>query len=396
LPLGAPPPIEVAPALTLLAASSLTIMAGAIIAPALPGIRAAFATTANADLLTRLLLTTPALAIALSAPLAGSLIDRVGRRPVLLSGLLTYAAAGTTGLYLPTLPLLLLGRLALGLAVAATMTVTTTLIADRYVGAQRARFLAWQAAFMGLGGVVFLLAGGAMADQHWRWPFGVYFASLAVLMVAFRTLPEPSREAVLSRDALGAGQTHRGVIAAVYAISFGAMVLMFVLPVQLPFMLAERLQASGLSTGLAIGSSTFWSALASLATPSIIARIGRGPTFALTFAPVILGYLLLGQAHQWAMIFGGLFLVGSGLGLLMPNVAMWLSVLAAPQVRGRVLGGLTTAIFAGQFVSPLLAQPLVADGRFELLFRVGAVLAGVLALGGFLLGRTRCASSPSP
>lgn len=381
------PPIAFAPAATLLFASSLTIMAGAIIAPALPGIRAAFSQTANAALLTRLLLTTPALAIALSAPLAGGLIDRVGRRPVLLAGLLAYAAAGSSGLYLPSLPLLLAGRLVLGLAVAATMTATTTLIADRYVGPQRGRFLAWQAAFMGLGGVFFLLAGGGMADQHWRLPFAVYVISLAVLIAALRSLPEPSRQAILERDSAPGDEPRRGLIAALYAIAFAAMVLMFVLPVQLPFMLVERLNASGLSTGLAIGSSTFWSALASLSSPAVITRFGRSRTLGLTFAPVVGGYLLLGHSTSWLEVFGGLLLVGAGLGLLMPNVTMWLSVLAAPRVRGRVLGGLTTAIFAGQFVSPLLAQPLVAGGRYELLFQVGAGLALVLALLGLLVGR---------
>ncbi|PIE17339.1 MAG: MFS transporter [Proteobacteria bacterium] len=365
-------------------------MAGAIIAPALPGIHAAFINTADAELLTRLLLTTPALAIALSAPVAGYLIDRVGRRPVLLTGLVTYAAAGTSGLYLPSLPWLLGGRLVLGLAVAATMTATTTLIADRYAGPRRARFLACQAAFTGLGGVLFLLAGGGMADHHWRMPFAVYVVSLAVLVAALRTLPEPSRGALIQRDAgdLGVhGETHRRLIAALYAFAFGAMALMFVLPVQLPFMLEERLGASGLSTGLAIGSATFWSALASLSAPSVITRIGRPRTLALTFAPVVVGYLLIGHASTWVEIFAGLLLVGAGLGLLMPNVAMWLSVLAAPQVRGRVLGGLTTATFAGQFISPLLAQPLLSGGRYERLFQVGAGLALALALVALLIGR---------
>ena len=49
---------------TLLLASSLTVMAAAIISPALPQIEGAFAGEANASLLTQLALTAPALLIA--------------------------------------------------------------------------------------------------------------------------------------------------------------------------------------------------------------------------------------------------------------------------------------------------------------------------------------------
>lgn len=85
-------------ALTLLAASSLTMMAGAIVAPSLPGIQAAFADLPRVELLARLVLTLPALTVALLAPIAGGLLDRLGRRPVLLASLALYALAGASEL----------------------------------------------------------------------------------------------------------------------------------------------------------------------------------------------------------------------------------------------------------------------------------------------------------
>ena len=61
-----------------------TVMAGATISPALPAIELAFADTSNATLLTQLALTMPALLITLSAPVAGILLDKIGRKPVLI------------------------------------------------------------------------------------------------------------------------------------------------------------------------------------------------------------------------------------------------------------------------------------------------------------------------
>ena len=117
-------------------------MAGAAISPALPGINAAFGTGPRSALLVKLVLTIPALAIALVSPLIGLLIDKWRRKPVLLGAVLLYGAAGSSGFFAPTLNALLLGRIGLGLAVAGIMTCSTTLVGDYFTGAERNRFLA--------------------------------------------------------------------------------------------------------------------------------------------------------------------------------------------------------------------------------------------------------------
>ncbi len=108
---------------TILAAASLTVMAGATIAPGLPGLQAHFAYVPNAEVLSCVLLTTHGLTIALLAPLGGLLIDRVGGRPMLVAAAMLYGAAGTAGLWLDDLIALLASRAFLGMAVAVTMTV---------------------------------------------------------------------------------------------------------------------------------------------------------------------------------------------------------------------------------------------------------------------------------
>ncbi|MGL5795290.1 MAG: MFS transporter, partial [Waterburya sp.] len=54
----------------------------------------------------------------------------------------------------------------------------------------------------------------------------------------------------------------------------------------------------------------------------------------------------------------GLIIAGLGFGLLMPNLTVWLSSIIADALRGRALGGLTSFFFLGQFLSPLVAQPI--------------------------------------
>ena len=122
---------------TLLLVSTLTVMSGATIAPSLPAMQTQFAAVENADYLVRLALTMPAIFIAVGAPFVGIAIDRFGRKPLLLLSLLVYGAAGSSGLWLDSLGLILVGRAFLGLSVGGIMTTATTLIADYYVGIAR-------------------------------------------------------------------------------------------------------------------------------------------------------------------------------------------------------------------------------------------------------------------
>ena len=42
----------------------------------------------------------------------------------------------------------------------------------------------------------------------------------------------------------------------------------------------------------------------------------------------------------------------------MPNLKVWLSSIIPDILRGRALGGLTTFLFLGQFISPFVSQPI--------------------------------------
>ncbi|MCK5313540.1 MAG: MFS transporter, partial [Anaerolineales bacterium] len=156
--------------LTILLGSTTTIMAATIISPALPGMAEAFADIPNADFLVRLTLTMPALFIAFGALIVGYLLDRWGRKPVLIISLILYGLAGTAGFFLDSLSTSLVSRAMLGLAVAGIMSGFVTLILDYFKGSELNRFLGLQGAFIGLGGMVFLLFAGFLAEIGWQYP----------------------------------------------------------------------------------------------------------------------------------------------------------------------------------------------------------------------------------
>jgi MFS family permease len=97
--------------LTILLLSMLTMMAAAIIAPSLPAISLHFNHISQVELLSKLILSLPALFIVMIAPFAGNYIDRFGRLKLLYIGLLGYVISGTSGYFLQDLYMILVGRM---------------------------------------------------------------------------------------------------------------------------------------------------------------------------------------------------------------------------------------------------------------------------------------------
>jgi MFS family permease len=197
----------------------------------------AFSAAPNAELLSKLVLTAPAVAIALCAPFAGALVDRFGRVGILRASLVLYGAAGAAGYVLDDLYAILASRAALGVAVAGTMTSVTALVGDYYSGEARTRYAGLQSLAMSLGAVVCVAAGGLLADVGWRLPFLIYLTGWAVLVPVLLYVVEPRRSGVAPAGHGHGAAFPLGPIAAAYGITFFAVAMFYMIPVQIPFLL---------------------------------------------------------------------------------------------------------------------------------------------------------------
>ena len=346
---------------TLLLTSTLTVMSGATIAPSLPAMQEFFADVENSALLVRLVLTIPALFIAIGGLFAGSLVDRFGRKPLLVASTILYGLAGGSGFILNSLITILIGRALLGLSVAGVMTAATTLIADYYQGQKRADFMGLQAAFMGLGGVVFLSVGGFIADLNWRFPFLIYLFAWVISVAIVINLYEPNRKTdKLMADTVSETKPTMppGVLAMIYGVALFYMVAFYLIPVQLPFYLQSLGSVSASASGLAIAGSTLASSIVSLRYGVVKQRLGFVQIVIVSFGVAAIGYGIISLAGSYNLVLLGLIIAGLGFGLLMPNLNVWLSSIVPDSLRGRALGGLTTFFFLGQFLSPIVSQPI--------------------------------------
>eukprot|EP00033_Pygsuia_biforma_P004187 GCRY01004594.1.p1 GENE.GCRY01004594.1~~GCRY01004594.1.p1 ORF type:complete len:569 (-),score=75.74 GCRY01004594.1:635-2341(-) len=175
----------------LLSTASLSVMAGALIAPSLPTIKDNFRDEANVEVLVRLLVTMPSLAIVFSSPFIGSILNYFGRVRVLLFGCILFAGAGATGIYLNDLVVILVFRGVLGIAISAIQPSVTTLIGDYWPPQHRSKILGYMSGTMSVGGFFFLNFAGLLALIHWRGPFYVYLLSIPMAILVLLILKEP-------------------------------------------------------------------------------------------------------------------------------------------------------------------------------------------------------------
>jgi MFS family permease len=361
--------------ITLLLTSSMTVMAGATISPALPRIQEHFGD--QGQLWVKLLLTIPALFTAIGGAPSGVLIDRYGRRLPLAIAVLLYGVAGSSGLWLDSIGALLVGRAFLGLSVAMVTTASAALIADYYQGPKRVKVIGTQAAAMGIGGIIFVLFGGLLSDLSWRLPFLIYLVAFAVLPLVLR-LPEPlARRADASLEASSGKAMPWVTIAILYALTFVTMLIFYMIPVQMPFYVKAMGFGGGKEAGIAIAMATLGSAVASIAYAKLKSNLSFTKVLMCLYFLMASGYGVIANASNYGLLLLGLVIAGLGLGLVLPNVNVWLNAKTPPEQRGKVLGGLTTCLFLGQFCSPLVVQPIA---RLVPLAGTYSLAAGVLFL----------------
>ncbi|MBY6089705.1 MFS transporter [Maritimibacter alkaliphilus] len=376
---------------TILAASSLTVMANATISPALPQLRAAFADTPGIETLSGLVVTLPSLFVVLTAAAIGVMADRMDRRPLMVGAMLLYAIGGASGLVAQEIWQLLIGRAVLGLGVAGTMTLVSAYVSSLWIGRERERFMGLQMAAMNIGGIVFMIGGGVMASFGWRTAFGVYLVALPLALLAFVTLRGLTR--VAPRP--GPGEAPTGPLPAfpwkAYAVlgslALLAMATMYVLPTRLPFVLAELGVTNSTHLGLALSMLTVASLPGAVMFGKIRRIISPRVIIVTSFAGMALSLIVISQATSPWMAVVGVLIMGASMGPAMPNFMAYFMEFVPPMYRGRAAGLMTMGFFGGQFLSPLISAPLAhafgQQGGFlamAMLPVTVAVIAGLVML----------------
>jgi MFS family permease len=302
------------------------------------------------------------------APVWGRLSDRVGRRPILLLGLLGSVAGFTLFGLAGTLAMLFLGRTVMGIF-GATIPTAQAAVADVTRPEERARGMGLIGAAIGLGFILGPALGGVLAHLS---------APVAELLHAPLFLKNPYALPSLAAAALAA----LNLIAAA-----------FLLPESLPVEIrnAPPVRASRLQTLTAVRDDPRLRALVSIfflfmlgftmmeatLTLFIERRIGTGDHVQLVrrvgylfgFIGVIQvalqGFLVgrltpaaLPLVESWTSLYACSFGLAAGAGLTQPSVASLISRAVAADRQGSTLGVSQAAASLARVIGPFAAGEL--------------------------------------
>ncbi|MFF9081862.1 MFS transporter [Streptomyces rubiginosohelvolus] len=308
---------------------------------------------------------------ALLLPL-GAVGDRLGRKPVLVAGLVVFGLAGGVAGLAPSAEVMLVARLFSGVGAAMIMPITLAVITSTFPEEERGRAIGVWTGVAGGGGVLGMFLSAALVDvASWRWLFVLPLVLGAVaLVMTLRSVPD-------SRERSGHGFDVGGALTSVVAV----VGLIFVLqegpergwtaPVTLLSLVVGVVAAVGfVAWELRRGEG----ALLDVRLFGERALAGGSVTLLVVFGVQAGIFVVLFPFLQAVLGWSGLL---STLALMPMAVLMMLASGLAPQLAGRIGARATMAtgiLLAGAGLA-LMAGIVSVDGGYL------SVLPGMLAMG---------------
>ena len=340
--------------LTLLLIAMTTSMSNVAIVTALPHLKDHFTNIENIQFYSRFMLTIPSLVIAILAPFLGHLIFKYGKKRAVIIALFAFSLTGSSGLYLEEIEMLLLSRAFFGICIATLMIVSTSLIGDYFKDKDRHKFMGYQSAFMALGGVVFVIGGGVLSDINWRYSFGIYLIGFLLIPLAITQLKE-----VVVKDEKEEDIVINPKMLHIYLLAFFYMLIFFILPTQMPFLIIETFKASGSFAGTIIALAFLSSALGAITFSKLKTRFSFSTIYLIGLGVIGIGFFGVGFVNNTYLFFITSPILGFGGGIMMTNMTAWMLSKTSIKSRVKTSGYFTSALFIGQFSSPIVFHSLV-------------------------------------
>ncbi len=375
------------PRLGLLFSTVLVDLVGfGIVLPVLP----LYAKSFGADgLTTGLLVTSYSLVQLVMAPTWGRISDRIGRRPVLILGLLGSALAYVAFARADSLAALFVSRVIGGIG-GSTIPVAQAYVADVTPPARRAGNMGLIGAAFGLGFVVGPALGWYVSGFSLGSPAAPGYLAAALCfanaLFALACLPEPSEggKAAPPRRAswfASFGDAARSPQIRVALLTYLCITVAFsTLQPTLSLLAAERFawaerQAALLFLLLGVVSAIVQGGL----VRAVVPRLGERALLRIGMAPFAAGLVMVGAASETAGLLAGLVLVGIGYGCSVPSVLGLVSRAVDPKRQGAGLGIGQSVGSLARVVGPASAGALF-DAGTALPYFAGALLIGGAAL----------------
>lgn len=316
-------------------------------------------------------------------PVFGTLVDRVGPRPVIIGGLIGFAVASIAFVAAGDPGLLGLARFGQGAAAAAFSPAASTLVARLTPAGGHARRFGSYGAWKGLGYTLGPLLGGVLVTVGGYDALFATLAGLAVLVAVWacravpRVQPLPRRRSTVVDLARRLTRRHFLIPTLILAASTAALSIgVGFLPI-----LASSVGVTPLASGAIV---SLLSACAAISQPwagrSLDAnRLGYRTGAACGLVACAAGFGLAAVVTGPVGLIGGATVVGLGAGILTPLGFAALAASSPPERLGETMGSAEVGRELGDAGGPLLVGAVAAGATLSIGFIGAAVLMAAVA-----------------
>lgn len=370
-------------ALAILSISMITILGSTAVSPALAGIKSAFPQMSDENI--QLVLTITPLFIIPACFLCRYLIERIGKRKVLILGIVLYLIGGIgTGL-MPSFNLMLVGRAVLGIGCGLITPMAQALISSNFTGKKKEILTGYSASASYLMGIISSIVVGKLAAIHWRLAFLIYAIAFLVLGLNLKYLPNDKGEGkAQNKKSKESSQKFNGK-AFLVILSMGLInVAFYTFSTSIALFMKHEGIGGASTAGLVVASFMLFGFFVGLITNKIRERIKQF-TFALACIMMGTGYIGLALSSNIILITGCAALIGGSYSIFYSGVFLKIGQLSrSKEENTRLVTNTTASMFIGQSVSIYILQAaewLMGQSGYRFRFTLLAVMLGISAAG---------------
>jgi len=322
--------------------------------------------------------------------LIGILADRIGRKPLLIIGMVLFTISGAAMALVSNFSVSLVLRILQGVGFALSTPIITVIIGDRYHGGREATAQGLRVSGNNFMSIIAPVFASSLMLISWRFPFLLFLTLIPNILWIGITVPSTPRSKPTSIGKYFSSMFKAIKNPLMLAVNISVLIRFlsyFGFLTYISFMGKEGLGMSTMAVGIVIALKSIASLLGSTQTGRLSNRMHVAIVEANAFVLAGAGLLVIGLFPSTVSLVVGSLLYGIGDGILNAVQKSLINTLSTQAIRGGAIAISTGIGNLGKSLAPPIMALVLSFFGTEAIFTAGGILCGIAVLISLFLWR---------